>query len=169
MPTLSAAQLGVNFAALLLNSIDLRDVQDKFAWNPNYAFANGTGANQANQTFLDIRTLTASSSENLDFAGGLTDAFGNTITLTRIKALVIFAAASNANDVLVGGAASNAIASIFGDVTDVVKVKPGGLVVLVAPDATGYAITATTADLLKIANSAGGTSVTYTIGILGTV
>ena len=43
----------------------------------------------------------------------------------------------------------------------------GGM--LVAPDANGYAITATTADLLKIANSAGGTSVTYTIAILATV
>jgi hypothetical protein len=169
MATLSNAQIGVSFAALLASQLDLRDVQDKLAVSPNYAFANGTGANQANQTFADIRTLSASASENLDLAGGLVDAFGATITMTKVKAILIMAAASNTNDVLVGGAASNAAAAFFGDATDVVKIKPGGLILLVAPDAAGYAITAGTGDLLKIANGAGGTSVTYTIAILATV
>ncbi len=50
---------------------------------------------------------------------------------------------------------------------DTVKVKPGGAIALVAPDATGYAVTAGTADQLKVANSAGGTSVTYDIIIIG--
>lgn len=169
MATLNNAQISARFAAFLLNSIDLRDVQDKVDWNPNYSFANGTGANQANQTFLDTRTLSASANESLDFAGGLSDAFGTVLTMTRIKALIIQAAPGNTNDVLVGGAAANAITSLFGDATDVVKVKPGGMVMFVAPDATGYAVTATTADLLKIANSAAGTSVTYTIAVLATV
>jgi hypothetical protein len=169
MATLNSGSISARFAAELLNAIDLRNVQDKVEWCPNYAFANGTGANQANQTFVDTRTLSASATENLDMAGGLSDAFGTVLTMTRIKALMIQAAPGNTNDVLVGGAASNAISSIFGDVTDVVKIKQGGMLMLVAPDANGYAITATTADLLKIANSAGGTSVTYTIAILATV
>lgn len=169
MATLNSATIGARFAALLLNSIDLRDVQDKVDWSPNYSFTNGTGADQANQTFVDTRTLSASATENLDLAGGLTDAFGTTLTMTRIKAMVIQAARSNVNDVMVGGAASNAIAALFGDATDVARIKPGGMIMWVAPDATGYPITATTADLLKIANSAGSTSVTYTIAILATV
>jgi len=36
-----------------------------------------------------------------------------------------------------------------------------------AADATTYAVTAGTGDLLKVANSAGGTSVTYDIVIIG--
>src|SRR5690349_14906604 len=40
----------------------------------------GTGNNQANTMFADTRTLTASSSENLDLAGGLTDPLGGTLT-----------------------------------------------------------------------------------------
>jgi hypothetical protein len=140
---------------------------------PNYAatfgLTNGTGANQINQMFTDTRTLAASGTENIDLAGGLTDPFGATITFTKIKALIIKAAAGNTNDVVVGGHASAAVSSFFGDATDKVKVKPGGLMVLAAPDANGYAVTAATADLLTIANSAAGTGVTYDIIILGTV
>jgi len=40
---------------------------------------------------------------------------------------------------------------------------------VVAPNATGYALTATTADLLQITNSSSGTGVTYDIIIVGTV
>jgi hypothetical protein len=35
-------------------------------------------------------------------------------------------------------------------------------------DATAYAVTATTADLLKVANSSSGTGVTYDIAVIGT-
>jgi hypothetical protein len=47
-------------------------------------------------------------------------------------------------------------------------VKPGGMLVMTAPDATGLAVTAGTGDKLKLANSAGSTSVTYDVIILGT-
>ena len=70
---------------------------------------------------------------------------------------------------LVGGAGSNGFTSWVGDATDVVKVKPGGALILVAPDATGYAVTAGTGDLLTITNSAGSTSVTYDVVIMGVV
>jgi hypothetical protein len=140
---------------------------------PNYSatfgLTNGTGANQINQLFADTRTLAASATENIDLAGGLTDPFGTAITFTKIKALIIRAKSTNTNDVVVGGHATAACASFFGDATDKVKVKPGGVVAFVAPDANGYAVTATTADLLTIANSAAGTGVTYDIFLLGTV
>lgn len=135
---------------------------------PN-AFTNGTGADNANAAFLDTRTVTASSSEELDLAGGLTDPFGTTLTFTRIKGLIISAAAANTNNVLVGGAASNAVSTIFSDTSDEIVVRPGGMFCITAPDATGMAVTASTADLLRIENSSSGTSVTYDIIIVGTV
>ena len=67
-----------------------------------------------------------------------------------------------------GGHATAAFASLFGDSSDKLVVRPGGFIHAFAPDATAYAVTATTADLLTIANSAGGTSVTYDIVIIGT-
>jgi hypothetical protein len=69
--------------------------------------------------------------------------------------------------VIVGGAAANQFLTWVGAATHTVTVRPGGLFQLIAPDATAYAVTATTADLLRITNSGAGTSVTYDIVLLG--
>lgn len=139
------------------------DLFKKFAQE----FADGGGVDQASKLFHDERTLAASATESLDLAGGLTDAFGTALTFAGIKGLIIRAAAGNTNDVLVGGAASNAFINWVGDATDVIAIKPGGLLVLLAPTAAGYAVTTSTGDLLKVANSGGTTGVTYEIIILG--
>lgn len=151
----------------LTTTLDVGVAAHDVNYTASFVLTDGTGANQANNMFTDIRTLAASANESLDMAGVLTNAFGATLSFTKIKALVIKADATNTNDVLVGGAASNQFGTLFGDVTDVVKVKPGGFVAFGAPDANGYAVTAATGDLLKIANSGSGTAVTYTIIVVG--
>ena len=168
MTTLTA-KVAASISAEFDSALDIGSVSYPVNFGANYLLTDGTGANQANQLFTDIRTLTASSTEDLDLSGVLLNAYGTACVFTKIKAIIVTAAAANTNDVLVGGAAATQVTSFFGDVTDVVKVKPGGMFMLVAPDATGYAITAGTADLLKVANSAGGTSVTYTIVLIGTI
>lgn len=137
--------------------------------NKEYAFswASGTGANQADKLFSDTRTLAASTSEDLDLAGSLVSAFGKTITFTKIKAIIIAAASGNTNDVQVGGAAANQFINWVASATDIVNVAPGGLLCLIAPDADGYAVTAGTGDLLKLANSGAGTGVTFDIILIG--
>lgn len=128
---------------------------------------SGTGATQADRLFTDNRTLSASASEDLDLAGVLTDAFGATLTFARIKGLVIKAATANTNNVIVGNAASNGFITWCGGATNTVTVRPGGVFALWAPDATAYAVTAGTGDLLHIANSGAGTSVTYDVILIG--
>lgn len=167
MTTALSASLAVSLVAAFSQSVDVGTLTHDAKFSPNYVFTNGTGANQASILFSDTRTLAASATENLDLAGVLIDAFGNTITFDKIKAIIVTAAAANTNNVLFGGAASAQAAPWFGDVTDVNVIRPGGLLCMVAPDATGFDVTATTADLLKIANSSSGTSVTYTIVIIG--
>lgn len=162
-----SATIKLAVAALYSSALDFSTAEQNLQYNVSHAFADGVGANQAQRLFTDQRTLAASATENLDLSGVLTDAFGASLAFTEVKALVIKAAAGNTNDVLVGGAASNGFITPFGDATDVVRVRPGGTLVLVAPDATGYAVTAGTGDLLKIANSAGSTSVTYDVVIVG--
>lgn len=130
-------------------------------------FTTGTGDYQVQVVWADTRTISASSSENLDVAGALTDAFGATVTCATVKAVQIEADAGNTNNVLVGGAASNTLLGIFGDATDIVSVKPGGKFMWVAPK-TGATVTAATGDILKVANSSSGTTVTYTVTILCT-
>lgn len=167
MSTALSAVVKASISALYQNLLDHGSADYKPQVNYSLSFADGAGAGQAQKIFSDTRTLAASATEDLDLAGSLTDAFGATLTFTEIKAILIKAAAGNANNVIVGGASSNQFATPFGAGTHTLTVRPGGLLLLAAGDATGYGVTAGTGDLLKIANSAGGTSVTYDIVLIG--
>lgn len=127
----------------------------------------GTSADQADLVFADTRTLAASASESLDLAGGLTDAFGNVLTFVEVVAILIVAADGNTNDVVVGGAASNAFLGPFADATDKIAVGPGGFLFQAEPANPAWPVTPATGDLLKVANSGAGTSVTHDIIIIG--
>ena len=169
MATSISGRVTLGIAGELGNSLDIGSVNYPFNFGVNHVFTDGTGADQAKEVFTDTRTLTASAVENLDLAGVLTDAFGNVLTFTKVKALIIKADSTNVNDVVVGGHATAAFFSMFGAATHTLKVRPGGMFVVTAPDATGLAVTATTADMLTVTNGGAGTSVSYTIIIIGTV
>lgn len=128
----------------------------------------GTGAGKADLVFADRRVLAASASDSLDLAGSLVDTAGATITFARIKGLYVSADPANTNSVIIGAAASAPWTTLLG-ATGTVTLRPGSSFLVMAgqADATGYAVTATTADLLKIANSAGGTSVSYDLVLIG--
>ena len=115
------------------------------------------------------RTLAASATEDLDLNGtALQDVLGVNVGLARIKAIKIAAAAGNTNNVLVGAASANQWATLLNS-TGVMTFRPGQVMQVAAgaADATGWTVTAGTGDLLKVANSGGGSSVTYTITIWG--
>ena len=132
------------------------------------SLTNGTGAGNADKIFTDRRTLAASGTEDLDLAGVLLDAFGAAITWARVKGIFISAAAANTNNVVVGAAAATQWATLL-NATGTLTLRPGSSICAIAgpADATGWAVTAGTGDLLKVANSAGSTSVTYDIVIIG--
>lgn len=152
--------------AVKAGSPDIGAASYTTAESQSISFTNGTGANQATHVWSDTRTLAASATENLDLAGGLTDALGNALTFTAIKAIRVRAASANTNNVVVGGAAMNAFL-LFSDATDKISVKPGGVFLYCDPSAAGTAVTAGTGDILLIANSGAGTSVEYDIEIIG--
>lgn len=165
MSTLQAS-LAVTLAATLSNIVDGGSVQAPLRAGRSLSFDNGTGSGQANQAFIDNRNIAASGTDPVDLSGVLTNALGASVVLTKVKALVIVAAAGNTNDVVVGGAASNGFATPFGDPTDKVKVPPGGVLVLSAP-AAGFTVTPGTGDILQVANGGAGTAVDYTIAVIG--
>lgn len=160
------SSIKLNVSANQSSALDLGTRSFPAALNLAIALASGTGANQADLLFSDTRTLTASATEDLDLAASLVDVFGTTMTFARIKAIIISAASGNANNVNVTRPASNGV-PLFIAAGDGLAVRPAGLFAWVAPDATGVAVTAGTGDLLTLTNSAGSTSVTYSIVILG--
>lgn len=125
--------------------------------------ANGTSNAQADLAFADSRTLASNTSEDLDLAGALVDALGNTITAAEIVAVLIESDAANTTNLTVGAATAEA-QLFFGAAGDTAVIKPGGFLMAYAP--AGWAITATSADDLKIANGTGAAA-TYRVAIIG--
>ncbi|WP_128818022.1 hypothetical protein [Streptomyces sp. S063] len=160
--------LAVSAFAEQVNAIELGTSRAPQALSRSVSLGSGTGAGKADRVFSDRRTLAASGTEDLDLAGVLVDAFGATISFARIKGLVIAAAAGNTNNVVVGAAASNPWSTLLG-ATHTLTLRPGAFVAVGtgAADATSYAVTASTGDLLKVANSGAGSAVTYDIHIIG--
>ena len=79
--------------------LDLGTVALPIDVQASIALDNGTGANQADKVFTDTRTVTTGATDSLDLAGSLTDAFGATITLARVKAILVKAASGNGGGV----------------------------------------------------------------------
>lgn len=162
------ARMTLKLAAEHTNPLDLLTAEGPLALQHTLTLADGAGAGLANRLWTDRRTLAASATEDLDLAGTtLLDEFGAVTAFARIKALFIKASAANTNNVIVGAAAGTPWVTLLNS-TGTVTIRPGGWIAVAAGgDATGYAVTATTADLLKIANSGAGTGVDYDIAVLG--
>lgn len=148
------------------NALDLGTVAAPFSLSLALALAEGTGADQADRVFHDRRTLAASATEDLDLAGVLVDGFGAVITFAKVKAVVLVAAAGNANDVHLTRPATNGV-PIFLAASDGLAIKPGGAFAWCCPG-TGVVVTPATGDLLTLTNGGAGTAVTYDIVIIGT-
>ncbi len=163
---LVGTRLSVALDTVQTNPLDLTTGRAPVELLKSISLGDGTGANQADRLFTDRRTLAASASENLDLAGTLADAFGATLTFAKLKAIVIVADAANTNNVNVSREATNGV-PLFLAAGDGIPVLPGGMFVWVAPGA-GVDVTAGTGDLIAVANSGAGTSVTYDVYLLGT-
>ena len=145
-------------------SNDLSITKDDLIVTPQEQFTPGTGNNQLDKLFHDMRTLADGANESLDLAGSLVDMFGTTITFVKIKAMLI-RNLSATQTLTIGGGATPFI-NWVADPTDMVKIPPNGMFLLVAPLA-GFAVTGATGDILKIANSAGA-ACDYQIVLAGT-
>ena len=150
----------------LTNALDLSTPSQDFAKDYTQVFANGTGANQGNMLWHDQRAV-GTAGEDLDLAGGLTSAFGTTITFAAIKGILVYASTSNTGNVIISRPASNGLV-LFAAASDALAaLKPGGLFLFTDPSAAGLTVTANTGDLLNFDSSSG--TVTYDVWIWGEV
>ncbi len=145
---------------------DTRDnstVSDDVDVDFHIELTDGQGNGKANALWHDRRTLSATS-ETLDLAGGITDSFGNTLTMDNIKAMFIQNRETTAGLGLSIGGAANAFDSWLGSGTDKVVLNSGGWLGL-SVDQDGYPVTAGSTDELKI--DAGSDNITYDIFLIG--
>jgi hypothetical protein len=129
--------------------------------------SDGTGSNQASKTYSASRTVLTGANDDIDLAGVLTDIMGvSPLTFATVKAVIIRSDPANTTILSVGPAPANGFLGPFGSATDRINIRPGGAFVIAAPQ-TGFTVTASTGDLLRIINAAGASAV-YTIEIVGT-
>lgn len=139
-------------------------------WNAamtlSQAFSDGTTANKFDRVYVAERTVLTGANDDIDLSGVLTDAFGSTITAVELVGILLINQAKdgsvNTTNLTVGGSTSG----VPGFTTAGSVVKPGGVYLVMNPDATGIAtITASTGDILRITNSAGASN-KYQIAVL---
>lgn len=146
-------------------AFDFQTPSGDFRFARPFNLTSGTGANQGDLVFADTRSVAASTNDDIDLAGSLTNTFGATITFARIKGMFIYSSPANVQNFSVGGGTNPFINWIAGT-TPTVVLRPGGLFAITAPDATGFAVTAGTGDILRVANGAGST-ISYDICLIG--
>lgn len=165
--TIDHVNLSLKLDALQLSALDLAAATFPLLLDWSAVLPNGTSAGQASQLWSDSRSLAGSASENLDLAGSLTNAFGATLTFTKLKLLLVRARLTNnaANNVNVLRGASNGVPAFLA-ASDGVPLQPGAIFLLYDP--TGITVTPGTGDILTVTNSAGTNTVDYDIVIVGT-
>lgn len=127
---------------------------------------NGVLANQADLVWQTTNTLATGATTSHDLSGSLTDATGATTVFVRFKAIVFYSDGSNTTNLTLFNDAAGIVGGLLAANTNAVTVRPGGLFAVGCTDVTGYTVTNTTADLLKVTNAAGA-SATYTLIVVG--
>jgi hypothetical protein len=162
LKTVLTAQL----LATLSNPLDLVTGAAPLEYSKKMTWTSGTTADKADLVFSDTRTLAASATEDLDLAGSLSSIYGATLTFVELKALLVVASTANTNNVNLTRPASNGV-PLFLAASDGIPIPPGGFFYWACPADGKVTVTAGTGDLLTLTNSAGSTSVTYDVVIIG--
>jgi hypothetical protein len=131
-----------------------------------FTMTSGTSTGQADRMYAFSNTLSASGTTDLDLVATATDNLGTALGFARLKYLRVVAASTNTNNVVVSRPASNGV-TLFSAASDAISVLPGGCFVWCAPGA-GITVTASTADLITFTNSSSGSTVTYSVIVVGT-
>jgi hypothetical protein len=121
------------------------------------SFTYGTGDNQVDAYFGDSHGMAADANKQYDLVGGESDPFGDTVSFSKIKAMVL----RNTSDELgtptaailaVGGGTDGAGTAAWvnwvANASDIVNVPAGGMLIITAPE-DGFAI-AGGADVLRV-------------------
>ena len=153
--------IALTIYSLYTKSLDLSTPEDVISLARNIELSDGTGSGKANRHWSDERSLGSGANETIDLTA-LTDAFGRTLTFTKLKVIYIKNTSSTAAIIKIGGATNHV--DIFDNASDIMPIHPGGDFRWTFPT-TGLTITDSDSEDLKIESS--GAAGTYEIVIIG--
>jgi len=184
------SRIQLSVSALMQNQLGLEPLGANPALSTITNWVSGIGAGQANQLFIDHRVLNGTTSENINVAtfSGSLDAVQGTISMARIRAVVVQNLSGTVNSVLnssgggtiagfplnesgsitVGGAGAGAWTPFAnGNSAAKVSIPGGGSLYAIAPGATAWAVGSSSGSLLQVANLASAGSITYNLMLIG--
>jgi hypothetical protein len=172
------ATIGITGHATLQYDSEITQLIDTISIGANnfdsleYTITHGaSGALKCNEWFRDERTVAASTADNLDLAGSLKNPFGDTITFTYLRVVILAIDAPDGTKALRFGprGQANAWQGPFAgtSATDYITVTDS-LFLANLSGTNGWPVTAGTGDILGIYNP-GTSAVTYRIWLLGQV
>lgn len=124
----------------VVDTLNLTDVTDTAAINQSITLADGTGADQANRYWKDIRTVAGGATVTVNLEALPLNVFTGTGTLNLAKQKVVYVRNASATKTLTIAMGTSLTATL----------GPGGVLYAARPDATAWA-----EDSLTIANTAG--------------
>jgi hypothetical protein len=173
MATTLSGTIILSIQAAYANNLDFRSVMDNMALAYSLSFDDPPGANQATKIACDQRVLATAASETLDCSGGaqIVPSFATTLTLTKLKGLLVYASALNTTAIQVTRPLTTGIpiflptAQVSYTVESGVELAPGNILAMTNLSDAGWPVAAGV-DLIKVTNAAGGTA-TYDIWLVG--
>jgi hypothetical protein len=164
------------------NVVDISTITDSQSYKERQALTNGTSDNQASDMHHDRLYLTpAAATATLDLAGSLTNVFGETLTFTKIRQLIIINKGvpdashetwtpTAGEYIHIGGSgAADAWDAMFNSDIDAKIVLPSGGMFCATAPMDGWTVSAGTADKLQIQLNGGGVAnVDVDVIIVGT-
>lgn len=159
--SVQSAQISVSWNTKYWNTEDLNIAKDDHNVQVSKSWSDGTGNGQANRVWKDQRSVNASSNDDIDLSGALTDTLGQIVNWTKLRAIFI----DNLSGEDLKLESANSPAGLFGASGDFINIPPYSMFCLTSK--AGWAITNDTADKLRIANYDSTTAATYNIRLLG--
>lgn len=157
------AKIDLSINSVLESAADLGNLTYESRVSKVIKFTPGVSTiAQADLMWADSRSLAASTSEDIDLSGGVSDVFGVALSFAEVTS--IFVENTGTSTITVGGAASNGFIGPFGAAAHTITIPAGDIVLLT--NMNGWAVTAGTGDILKVLSGAGSTG-TYNIVVIG--
>jgi len=152
------------------DSPDISNLSQVLNINTLLNWKHGFGDDELNQQFSDKRTVSSGGgTDNLTISGRspilypiFTD---HPVNMEKVRALIL-ENTHVATEVEIGPETGAPFDDWINGSAPTIKVRPGGLFLLLAPKGAGYNVTQTTNDALTVTNN-GGSDVDYNVVILG--
>lgn len=124
-------------------------------------YTDGSSDNQGDVVIFE-RSTPAAAADTWDLTGGLTDIYGNTVTLAKIREIWIHNLSTTSGELLTLG--GNVMSVLGGAAGDTPIIHPNGHWIMAAP-IDGYAVVGAASDALTV--DPGANTISYDMRIIG--